>query len=319
MDLETAADELYGGSPDDFVERRTAWVAAARAAKDRPLARQIAALRRPTRTAWLLNLLARRSATAVAELFDLGLALQDAQRRLAGTELRRLSGERRRMVDRLAREAVRLGAEHGYSAPEAALQEVSQSLQAALADPAVGDQLRAGRLATAVTYGGFGPADLTAALAASMAGAAAPAPEPASQPEPAPEPESAAQPEPTPEPGPEPEPVGPEVEGSEVEGPDVEEQRRRAAQLEAAEAGWEAARAALDEAESAADEATAHADELAERIEELRTELERTEAEEVTARETARLARRAHQEARRAATAAEQARDAARTALGEGG
>ena len=51
MDLDAAADELSGGSPDDFVERRKALVAEARRAKDRELARRIGELRRPTRTA----------------------------------------------------------------------------------------------------------------------------------------------------------------------------------------------------------------------------------------------------------------------------
>ena len=44
MDLDTAAEELYAGSPDDFVERRTALAAQAWAAKDRPLVKQILAL-----------------------------------------------------------------------------------------------------------------------------------------------------------------------------------------------------------------------------------------------------------------------------------
>jgi hypothetical protein len=296
MDLDAAAEELYAGSPDDFVERRTALAAQARAAKDRTLVKQIGALRRPTRTAWLLNLLARESADAVAELLSLGASLQDAQRRMAGAELRQLSAERRRRVDRLAREAVQLGAAHGYPAPDAALQEVSQSLQAALADPAIGDQLRSGRMTAAVSYGGFGPSDLMAAMAASLP--------------------AGAEKEPTDGPAeavPEAEPV-PEDDAAAAE-----DRRRLAARAEQAEAIWEAARAALDEAESAANDATAHADELADRIEELRAELERTVADEAAAREEARTARRTHQEARRAAAAAEQARDTALREQSEGG
>jgi hypothetical protein len=296
MDLDTAAEELYAGSPDDFVERRTALAGQARAAKDRALVKQIGALRRPTRTAWLLNLLARESADGVAELLSLGASLQDAQRRMAGTELRRLSTERRRLVDRLAREAEQLGAAHGYAAPDAALQEISQSLQAALADPAVADLLRAGRMTAAVSYGGFGPSDLMAAMAASLPAAAAEQ-----------RPDLAAQAPAEPEPAAEQDAVA------------AEERRRLAARADEAEAAWEAARRALDEAESAANEATAHADELADRIEELRGELERTVADEVAAREQARAARRTRQEARRAAAAAEQARDAALRKKAEGG
>jgi len=281
MDLDTAADELYAGSPDDFVERRTALAARARAARDRPLVKQILALRRPTRTAWLLNVLSRECPAGVAELLDLGTALQDAQQRLAGAELRTLSAERRRLVDRLAREAVQRGAQHGYPTADAALQEVSQSLQAAMADPAVGDQLRAGRLTGAVTYGGFGPSNPMAALAASMAKATA---KPAA---------TAAT-----------EPAG-------GDGDTERERAARAARVADATAAWQTAVALVDEAESAANEATARADELADRVDELRAELERSVAEEAAARDAARAARRRHQDARFAATSAEQARDAA--------
>jgi hypothetical protein len=298
MDLDTAAEELYAGSPDDFVERRTTLAAEARAAKDRPLVKQILALRRPTRTAWLVNLLARERRRDVTALLELGGELEDAQRRRDGPALRRLSAERRQRVDRLARTAVALGAERGYPAPDAALQEVSQSLQAAMADPAVGDLLRAGRLTTAVTYGGFGPSDLMAALAASMPATAEPAP---------PAPASATGTEPTS--GAEPEPGAAPPEPT-VDAAAAERQRVHAAAVAEAEAAWEASQAELDAAESAANDATDHADELADRIEQLRVELERTEAEEASAREAARTARRRHQEARRAVTAAEQARAA---------
>ena len=60
MDLETATDELYALSPDEFIERRQQLVAEARKAQDRELATQIGKLRRPTRSAWLINLLARQ-------------------------------------------------------------------------------------------------------------------------------------------------------------------------------------------------------------------------------------------------------------------
>lgn len=277
MDLDAAADELYGGSPDDFVERRKALVAAARKAKDRELARRIAELRRPTRTAWLVNLLARESPAEVASLLGLGADLEDAQRRKDGPELRRLSQERRRTVDRLAGAAVALGLTHGYPAPDSALQEVSQSLQSALSDDTARHQLRQGRLTTAVAYGGFVPTDLMAAMAASL-----PTPTAVAEP-PRPEPVEAPRPEPVVEPRPEP-----------VEGPSPDS------------AGASEARAALARAEDEAAEATARADELADRIEELRAELAETEQAEVAARAEARAARRRLQQQRRETTAVEQ-------------
>lgn len=306
MDLDDAAEELYAGSPDEFVERRTALVAQARAARDRALAKQIAALRRPTRTAWLINRLARDDAAGITALLELVAELEDAQRRRSGPDLRRLSAERRRLVDSLARDAVRRGAEAGYEAAEGALQEVGQSLQSALGDPATADLLRRGRLTTAVSYGGFGSSDLMAAMAASMPAGAEP-----SSPAPA-EPEVGAEPEPEPEAAePEPEPA------AEPEPEPVDEARREAQRrAEEAEASWEQAAAALTAAEQEAEEATARADALADRVEELQAELARAEAEETDARTEARAARRRHQAATRAAEAAEQARDAARAALG---
>ena len=307
MDLDAAADELYGGSPDDFVERRKALVSQARRAKERDLARQIGELRRPTRTAWLVNLLAREQPEQVAALLEVGTALEDAQRRGDGAALRSLSQDRRRLVDRLARAAVALGADHGYTAPDAALQEVGQSLQSALADETARDQLRTGRLATAVTYGGFGPTDLMAALAASLPAAApAPdrltvvpepepdlesAPEPTRKPEPEPEPEPQAevtpevppQPEPEPEAGLQPEP-DPEPEPEPEPEPDRQTESREA----------------LARAEREAEEATARADALADRVEELRAELADAEEAEVVARTEARAARKRLQEQRRA-------------------
>ena len=87
---------------------------------------------------------------------------------MAGDELRQLSAERRKAVDALARRAVELGSEHGYTAPDGAVQEVGQTLQTALGDPEIGELVRAGRLTQAVTYGGFGPTDLASALGASL-------------------------------------------------------------------------------------------------------------------------------------------------------
>ncbi|GAA1435685.1 hypothetical protein GCM10009616_33410 [Microlunatus lacustris] len=307
MDLEAATEELYAGSPDDFVERRTALVAQARAARDRPLAKAVAALRRPTRTAWLLNRLARDDADGITALLGLAAELEDAQRRRSGPDLRRLSAERRRRVDQLARDAVRRGTEAGYAAAEGALQEVSQSLQSALGDPGTAELLHRGRLTTAVSYGGFGSTDLMTAMAASMP-AAERAEGPAEEPAEVPEPEPAAPPELEPEPE-------PQLEPEDEPEPEEEGRLQRERLAEQAEVAWQQAAAALAQAEQEAEEATARADSLADRVEELQAELARAEADEAAARSEARTARRQHQAATRAAAEAEQARDEARAAL----
>lgn len=284
MDLETAADELYALSPDEFIERRQQLGAEARQAGDRTLATQIGKLRRPTRSAWLINLLARQEPDEVTSLLELGAALQDAQQRMAGDELRQLSAQRRKAVDALARRAVEVGREQGYSAPDGAIQEVSQTLQTALGDPEIAELVRSGRLNQAVTYGGFGPTDLASAFGMPPPTKAPSRPEKQAPAEPA----RAADPK-----------------------------QRREAEKAAAEAREQAAaaRKAAESAESEAEAATQHADEQADRVESLRSELRLAEAAEREAREAARAARKHYQELRQAALSAEQEATAAGQAL----
>src|SRR5690625_1697312 len=58
MDLDAVAEELYDTAPEDLVALRTARAAEATAAGDRELAQQVRALRKPTRSAWIANLVA---------------------------------------------------------------------------------------------------------------------------------------------------------------------------------------------------------------------------------------------------------------------
>jgi hypothetical protein len=287
VDLKTAADELYALSPDDFIERRKQLVAEARQGRDRELATQINQLRRPTRSAWLINLLARHESEAVTALLELGAALQDAQQRMAGDELRQLSTERRKTVDTLARRAVELGREHGYSAPEGAVQEVGQTLQSALGDPEIADLIRAGHLTQAVTYGGFGPTDLASALGASLPT------KPPNQPT-----EKAVSTKPAP-------------------APDPKQRRQAEKAAQDARERATATRKAAESAEAEAQAATQRADELADQVESLRSLLRQTEAAEREAREAARAARRHYQELRQTALSAEQAAIAADQAIAE--
>jgi hypothetical protein len=286
VDLDTAADELYGVSPDDFIERRQQLVAETKQAGDRELATQIGKLRRPTRSAWLINLLARQAPDNINALFELGAALQEAQQRMAGDELRQLSAERRKTVDAMARRAVELGHQQDYDAPDGALQEVGQTLQTALGDPEIADLVRAGRLTQAVTYGGFGTTDLASALGASLPTKAPSRPLKAAEAAPQPAPKRDAK-------------------------------QRREAEKAAAEARERAteARQAAESAEEDAEAATQRADDLADQVESLRTQLRQTESAEREARDQARAARKQYQELRQAALSADQAATAAEQAV----
>ena len=157
MDLESAVAELYATAPDAFITRRAELVRAARLAGDRALATAIGKLRKPTRSAWLVNLYARSASDELAELLELGAALRVAQEQLSTADLRRLSAQRNTVVTAASRRVVALAEARGYRASESVRQEVNLTLQAALADPTVAEQMRAGTVTEAHTYGGFGP------------------------------------------------------------------------------------------------------------------------------------------------------------------
>jgi len=157
MDLDEVARELYDGSPEDFVEIRKARAAEARAGGDRELAQQITALRRPTRSAWVVNLLSFQAADELAGLLDLGAALAEAQQRLSGDDLRQLSRQRTMAISALVRRGSQLAQVRGHRPSEATLREVTDTLQAALSDPGVAEVVRNGRLTQPQSYGGFGP------------------------------------------------------------------------------------------------------------------------------------------------------------------
>lgn len=154
-DLDSVADDLYGLDPGEFVAARTKYAAQARKAGDRDLTATIGRLRKPTVAAWMVNLLARERADELAALLDIGAELRSAQRRLSGRDLRSLSAQRRQVVAALERDAGRLAAERGRSVSETALREVGRTLNAALADPEIGERVRQGRLDAIVEAYGF--------------------------------------------------------------------------------------------------------------------------------------------------------------------
>ena len=103
--LREAVAELYSSGPEEFVERRGVLVARARAAGEASVAKQIAALRKPTRSAWVINQLVRSAPAVSDQLAELGDEFRTAQRSGDGAAIRQLSVRRRRLLDELARQA----------------------------------------------------------------------------------------------------------------------------------------------------------------------------------------------------------------------
>ena len=145
-------DELYGVKPEEFTALRTRLAAAAKRRGDATAAERISASRKPTTAAWIVNLLTRSNEEAKQRLTDLGERLRGAHAAMDGDRIRELSTEQRTLVDELARAAFRAAE---LTEPPAALRDdVTGTLQAAIADPDVAARL--GRLAKAERWSGFG-------------------------------------------------------------------------------------------------------------------------------------------------------------------
>ena len=160
-DLLAAAEaELYEADPEDFTERRQELMTSAREAGQPAVAKQIAGLRKPTRSAWVVNRLVRADPQVASRLAALAAELR-AEPSMDGTRIRELTAARGRLVDELTRQALQVS---DLPAPPAALrEEVTATLDAAIADPEVAANL--GTMVRAAHWAGFGLAPLPATAA----------------------------------------------------------------------------------------------------------------------------------------------------------
>ncbi len=151
VDLDEVADRLYALPPGEFTAAREAEARAAKDAGEVRLARDIAALRKPTVSAWAVNQASRRHAGELTELLRLGEELRSAWQAQDADALAELTRRRGEVSGRLARSL-----RPGLSAAAAA--EVEQTLEAAVVDADAADQVRQGRLVKPLSYSGFAPA-----------------------------------------------------------------------------------------------------------------------------------------------------------------
>jgi hypothetical protein len=151
------AGELYLVPPARFVAARDELIRTARAAGNRELAGALQGLRRPTQSAWLVNLLTRHEPDAVQRLRGLGRELRRAQTQLDGAGLRTLSAQRQELIADLLDRARRLAAEAGFRPTDAVVSEVEATLYAALVDLAASSMVLSGRLVRPMAHSGFGP------------------------------------------------------------------------------------------------------------------------------------------------------------------
>ncbi|MEU7897905.1 hypothetical protein AB0B45_34230 [Nonomuraea sp. NPDC049152] len=148
MDLDEIADRLYALPVGDFIAAREAEARAAKQAGQPELARQVAALRKPTVAAWAVNQLSRAHPAELAELLDLGEQLRAAWAAQDADALGELTTRRSRLSQRLMRLVPSAGT------------EVERTLDAATVDAGAAEEVRRGRLAKPLSYSGFAPAPI---------------------------------------------------------------------------------------------------------------------------------------------------------------
>lgn len=149
--------ELYAVPPDEFVAERRRRAAELRRDGEPRLATELAAARKPTQAAWLVDALSRAEPALLAELFDLPDGFAGAYRDGDAARLRALTDRRNQLLDELRERAAQLAAGREQPFSPATADQVTATLSAALADPAVAAEIRTGTLTRPVTYSGFGP------------------------------------------------------------------------------------------------------------------------------------------------------------------
>jgi hypothetical protein len=155
VDFSSAAGELYGVPPAEFVDTRKRLAQEAKAGGDAALAKRIGALRRPTLSAWAVNLLARSAESDLEDLLGVGEEMRAAWG--SGRGLGDLEQRRARLVRSLVRRAADLAEGAGNPLREQAVREVEDTLQAATVDEAVAGEVREGRLPQPRSHTGFVP------------------------------------------------------------------------------------------------------------------------------------------------------------------
>ncbi|RFA09787.1 hypothetical protein B7R54_11665 [Subtercola boreus] len=200
MDLESVAAELCVLPPAEFVARRTELAKAARAgagaggpagagagsaagggdrAAGREQAEAIRRLVKPSAAAWAVNLLATRQPGEFETVAALGARVRAASERGEAGALAELSAERRSTLGRATAAALQLaeqvlslpgaGPDGGPPAPQQKLSpavgnDIEQTMQAVLADPAAAAAARTGRLVRPLAATGLEAVDLDGAV-----------------------------------------------------------------------------------------------------------------------------------------------------------
>jgi hypothetical protein len=148
-ELETALVAVYRGPLEEFVSRRDALVKQLRAAKRREDADRVKALRKPSRTAWILDSVVHDDPMVVEQLSD---AITAAQTVHSGADLRATLDSVRAAIRDVAAAGARVAIRAGHPIDASAL---VTAVHAVIGETSAFGDLRAGRLVDVPDGGGL--------------------------------------------------------------------------------------------------------------------------------------------------------------------
>lgn len=160
-DLADIASELYAQTLDAFTAARNE---RAKSLDDKELARDVRALRKPSASAWVLNMMTVHRGDQLREALTLGAAMREAQEQLDRSELKKLGAQRQHLISALVKDGAALAGELGHPPSPATALEVEQTLKAAMADAGAAAAVSTGRLVRALEASGWEAVDLSGAV-----------------------------------------------------------------------------------------------------------------------------------------------------------
>ncbi|OZB82253.1 MAG: hypothetical protein B7X41_16240, partial [Microbacterium sp. 14-71-5] len=122
------------------------------------------ALRKPSVSAWVVNVFARERAPQLGEALRLAEELREAQADVDAVTLARLTRERRALTNRLASDAAALATARGERVTAATLEAVQQTISAAFFDASAAAAVASGRLVHELEPASEFPLDLAAVV-----------------------------------------------------------------------------------------------------------------------------------------------------------
>jgi hypothetical protein len=163
--LLSIAEELYSLPPTEFTGTRNQWAKQTRADGDPELAKRVGELRKPSVSAWVVNMMMRHQGEQMAQVLDLGASLRQAQSDLDGDALRELTRQRRQLTTAVTHQGRTLAAELGQKVTETVADQVQSTLHAAMVDEQAAAAVRSGMLVAALAATGVDGADVADAVA----------------------------------------------------------------------------------------------------------------------------------------------------------